>query len=193
MSGHRPSPDSLPAHVTRIVLTGFMGAGKTTLGALLAERLRWQLVDTDRTVEQRAGMTVAGIFAGQGEAAFRDMEAAAIREAAGNERVVIALGGGALERAETREFLAGLSRCRIVFLDAPLEELLARCAAHEGGPERPILRDRAALAQRWHSRLPGYREAHVILNTSQRTPYALAEDLLDRLGHQRSAIVETPA
>lgn len=178
MSGQRPLAHPGPGGITRIVLTGFMGAGKTTVGALLAERLRWRLIDTDRQVEERARMSVAEIFAGQGEAAFRELEAEAVRRAAAGETVVMALGGGALERPETRNFLASLSGCRVVFLDAPLEILLARCAAHAGGPERPVLRDRERLAERWRGRLRWYREAHLTVATADRTPEAVAECVL---------------
>lgn len=187
MSGQRPSPVSLPADVSRIVLTGFMGAGKTTVGALLAEHLQWRLADTDRQVEELAGMTVAEVFAQQGEPAFRQMEAAAIREAASAEHVVVALGGGALENPSTREFLAALPHCRIVFLDAPLEALIARCAAHDGGPERPVLRDLVRLTERWKARLPWYRQAHLTLDTSQIPPHAVADHLLDRLRRELPA------
>lgn len=164
-----------------------MGAGKTTVGALLAERLQWRLVDTDRCVEERAGMTVAEIFAQRGEAAFRDLESAAIRDAAAGEHVVVALGGGALERPDNREFLAALPHCRIVYLDAPLDMLIARCASHSEGPERPVLRDSARLADRWKARLVWYREAHLTLDTSCRSPRAVAEQLLDRLRSGQSA------
>src|ERR1700742_506775 len=97
---------SFPGSVSRIVLTGFMGAGKTTVGALLARRLGWDFVDSDRIVESRAGCTVAQIFEREGEPAFREKEAAAVRDLAKGERVVIGLGGGALETPTTREFLA---------------------------------------------------------------------------------------
>ena len=138
-------PASFPANPSRIILTGFMGAGKTTVGALLAERLGWDFVDSDRIVEARAGMTVAEIFEKRGETAFREMEAAAIRDAASADRRVVALGGGALEMAATRDLVAGLPDALVVFLDAPLETLLARCAGHADGPVRPVLADRARL------------------------------------------------
>ncbi len=178
MSGHRASPGASPATIFSIVLTGFMGAGKTTVGELLAARLGWRFVDTDRMVEQRAGMTVGEIFEHCGEAAFREMEAAAIRETATGERLVLALGGGALERAETREFLAGLPGCRTVFLEAPLETLLSRCAQHSEGPVRPVLRDRQRLTERWQARLPWYRRAHLTIATAKQTPQAVVDFLL---------------
>lgn len=158
-----------------------MGAGKTTVGELLAARLGWRFVDTDRVVEERAGMTVKEIFERHGEAAFRAMEAAAIRETAAGEHLVLALGGGALELAETRDFLATLRGWRMVFLEAPLETLLARCEEHSGGPVRPVLRDRERLRERWQARLPWYRQAHVTIPTAERTPQAVVECLLAAL------------
>jgi shikimate kinase len=172
MSGQTPS-----SSITGIILTGFMGAGKTTVGALLAERLGWDFVDSDHAVEARAGMTVAEIFERHGEAAFRKMEADAVRETAGREHVVLALGGGALESAATREFLASLSRSRVVFLEAPLETLIDRCAGQADAPVRPVLRDRERLAARWQARLPLYRKAHLIVATANRTPVAVADSI----------------
>jgi shikimate kinase len=176
MSGQTPS-----SSITGIVLTGFMGAGKTTVGAILAERLGWAFVDSDRAVEARAGMTVGEIFESRGEAAFRRMEADAVREAAGRERVILALGGGALESAATREFLAALPHGRVVFLEAPLETLVGRCAGQPNAPVRPVLRDRELLAARWQARQPLYREAHLIVATAERTPAAVADCIVQEL------------
>jgi shikimate kinase len=170
MSGHTPS-----SSITGIILTGFMGAGKTTAGALLAERLGWAFVDSDHVVEARAGMSVAEIFEFHGEAAFRRMEAEAVRETAAREHVILALGGGALECAATREYLALLPQVRVVFLEAPLETLVGRCAGQPDAPVRPILRDRERLAERWRARQPLYREAHLTVATADRTPAAVVD------------------
>ncbi len=179
MSGPRITP-AFPG-LSRIVLTGFMGAGKTTVGALLADRLGWQFIDTDRIVEARAGLTVAAVFSRHGETAFREMEASAIRDTAAGDRLVLALGGGALELPSTREFLLSLPACRIVFLEAPLDTLLARCATHAAGPVRPVLQDRARLAERWQARLPLYRQAHLTIPTADLSPGAVAEHILAAL------------
>jgi shikimate kinase len=184
MSGPVPAPDSFPAHPSRIVLTGFMGAGKTTVGALLAERLAWDFFDSDLLVEARAAMTVGEIFTSRGEAAFRDMEAEAIREAAESgpsDRFVMAIGGGALERSSTRDFLASRPDTLIIFLEAPLETMIARCAGHDGGPVRPVLADRTRLAERWSQRLPWYRQAHLTIETGKLTPQTVVESILARL------------
>src|ERR1700745_2998164 len=110
----------LPGTVRRIVLTGFMGAGKSTIGRMLAQSLGWDFVDTDAVIESRTGMTIARIFAEQGEDAFRALEAEAVREQARVEHVVLALGGGAVEFETTREALVRLGDACVVFLDAPL-------------------------------------------------------------------------
>lgn len=181
MSGHRPSPAPLPARISTIVLTGFMGAGKTTVGALLARLLGWDFVDSDALVESCSGMSVAAIFERRGESAFRDLEASAIRRIEGRTNLVAALGGGALERAETRAFLAALPNARIVFLEAPLDALLARCAHHAGGPVRPVLQDRERLAERWRSRLPWYRQAHITVQTEGCSPETVAASILEAI------------
>jgi shikimate kinase len=172
---------ALPANLSRIVLTGFMGAGKTTVGALLARRLGWDFVDSDRVVESRAGTTIAEIFVREGEPAFREKEAAAIRDIATGQHLVIGLGGGALEMASTRNLLATLSETFIVFLDAPLETLLARCARHEDGPVRPVLADRQRLYERWNLRLPWYARAHLTVGTGDLQPEEVADWILRRL------------
>lgn len=175
---------SIPANPSRIILTGFMGAGKSTVGALLAERLGWDFFDSDLLVEARAAMMVAEIFQKRGEAAFRELEAEVVRKAAepGSEgHFVLALGGGALERPVTRDFLASLTDTLIVFLDAPLETMIARCAGHAGGPVRPVLADRARLAERWGQRLPWYRQAHLTVDTADLSPQSVVECILQKL------------
>ena len=170
MSGLTP-----PTSITGIILTGFMGAGKTTAGALLAQRLGWSFADSDDLVEAQAAMTVAEIFARHGETAFREMEAAVIRKAVGRERLVLALGGGALENSATRDLLASLASWRVVFLEAPLEVLMGRCAGQADAPVRPVLRDRERLAERWRARQPWYAQAHITVATGERTPEEVVE------------------
>lgn len=176
MSGHTPSPS-----VSGIILTGFMGAGKTTAGALLAARLGWHFVDSDRVIEERAQRTIAEIFASEGEPVFRALEAAAIRDLAAGEKLVLAMGGGALEQPATREFIRSLPGRRVVFLDAPLDVLIGRCAAQENAAVRPVLRDRERLAERWQARLPLYRQADLTIATVNLSPEAVAESIVDAL------------
>jgi shikimate kinase len=163
-----------------------MGAGKSTTGALLAQRLGWQFLDTDAVIEARTGATIAQLFARHGEAAFRALEAEAIRDHARAERLVLALGGGAIESEATRHALAQLDQACIVFLDAPLEVMVARCLAQPSAAERPVLADRERLARRLAERLPHYRQAHLTVETSGLTPEAVVESILEAL-HGRCA------
>lgn len=188
MSEPTQSPAGIPANPSRIVLTGFMGAGKTTVGALLAERLGWRFVDSDFRVEAAAGMTVAEIFAQRGEAEFRELEAAAIAEIASSDQLVMAVGGGALEAAATRDLLASLSNTLIVFLDAPLETMIARCASHADGTARPVLADRARLGERWSQRLPWYRQAHLTIGTTELSPHGVVERIMQNIEEFRRGL-----
>ena len=92
-----------------MVLVGFMGAGKTTVGRLLAQRLGWDFCDLDRRVEVRTGQSVAELFASRGEAAFREEERAAALGLLEREACVVAAGGGAWHEPATREVLADIT------------------------------------------------------------------------------------
>lgn len=171
----------LPRTIRRVVLTGFMGAGKSTVGPLLAQRLGWEFLDVDTAIESRAAETVAEIFAKHGEAGFRAREAEAIREHARRQKLVLALGGGALETATTRELLASLDQTCVLFLDAPLDLLVSRCLAQPGAAERPVLADRNALEQRFDARVPYYRTAHLTVPTAGLSPQAVVARILEAL------------
>lgn len=125
-----------------IILCGFMGTGKTTVGRLIAAQLGWRFVDTDRLIEQRTGQSVAAIFAEQGEAAFRARERQLCREIGGWRRMVVATGGGIVLDPANREALimAGLAVC----LDAPVEEIARRL---EHSRARPLLAGPDRLAR----------------------------------------------
>jgi len=179
---------NLPLAVRHIVLTGFMGAGKSTIGALLAERLGWRFMDTDAFIEARTGSTIAQIFVEQGEDAFRLLETDAVRDCTGAERVVLALGGGAVESGSTRNALAGLDHACVVFLDAPLDVMVARCVTQPDASGRPVLADRERLVKRLEARLPHYRMAHLTVSTTDMTPEAVTDSILQFLHNQSAAL-----
>ncbi len=183
------TPSAMPTAAQRIVLTGFMGAGKSTVGQLLAERLGWRLIDVDRAVEERAGMGVAAIFADLGEFAFRRMETSAIARALGERRVVIALGGGAPEVLANRLLLEQTPGTAVVLLEAPLELLLDRCAAQFGtASERPNLADREHAVERFRYRAPLYqRIARKTVCTTGQTPEQTADAVLAAAGMDNKA------
>src|SRR4051794_20015250 len=111
-----------------VVLIGYRGSGKTTIGRKLADRLWQQCVDTDELVVKKAGKSIKEIFEQEGEAGFRALEAGVIREALKLEDHVIALGGGALDREEIRQAVKA-SGHRVIYLKCDPEELLKRIQA----------------------------------------------------------------
>ncbi|MGA7107575.1 MAG: shikimate kinase [Terracidiphilus sp.] len=160
----------------RIVLTGFMGSGKTTVGPLVAHRLGWRFIDIDDVIEAEAGCTIANLFTRDGEPAFRDREHATIRRLASGDSLVLALGGGAFERAETRDLLLASPGTLLIHLEVQLETSLARCRGTES--TRPVLADQANLSARYRRRLPLYRKAHVSLLVDDLTPERVADAIL---------------
>jgi shikimate kinase len=179
---------SAPQPVERIVLTGFMGSGKSTVGRSLAQRLGWRFIDLDSLIEQRDGRAVSRIFAESGEAAFRTMETEALLSSLQEPRLVVALGGGALETAANRHALATASQTCTVLLTASFDTLYDRCrqqivaAAESPLPVRPLLGDRDAAAARLARRDANYREtANLVLDTSAQKPEESLNALLGLL------------
>lgn len=172
---------TVPTRPGRIVLTGFMGAGKSTVGRLLARRLGWRFLDADSLLEFSAGKTIAELFLEFGEPRFREMEAELIAGLSGETDLVLALGGGALESEATRANLLSSPNTQLVFLEAPLDELLRRCAGHGSPDLRPVLRDRDAVLSRFEKRLPQYRQAHLTVPTASQTPEEVVTTILEKL------------
>lgn len=134
-----------------IVLIGFMGAGKTTVGRRLARHLGRPFVDSDEVIELATGLSIPDIFEGYGEAGFREIEARTIAEQLAGPLVVLALGGGAVTTPAVRESLAGHD---VVLLEIALADALGRVG---GDPGRPMLR-RPDLAEIFAAREVLYRE-----------------------------------
>jgi len=164
----------------RIVLTGFMGSGKTTAGPLVAERLGWSFVDVDDVIAAEAGTTIPEIFRSEGETAFRRHESEVIFKLLERGRLVLALGGGAIEDAATRERLLLAPETLLVHLEVRLETTLARCKGTEN--LRPVLADEANLKDRYERRLPLYRLAHITLHVDTLTPEEVAEAIVRTAG-----------
>jgi shikimate kinase len=171
--------------VDRIVLTGFMGSGKTSVGGVLAERLGWRFLDLDAEIEQRDGRSVPQVFAESGEAHFRHLETAALAGLLGQRRVVVALGGGAPEELGNRLLLEQTPRTAVVYLSAPLETLLDRCTrddARSGAAGRPLLAEaetRFAARRHLYERIAGH---HV--ETAERSVEEAADAILEALGQK---------
>jgi len=164
----------------RIVLTGFMGSGKSTVGPLIAQRLGWRFIDVDNVIETEAGTTIAQIFAQRGEGAFRDLEHITIARLASTNNLVLALGGGAIEREDTRNLLLASPQTILIHLEVEIQTTLARCSGTEGS--RPVLADQANLAARYQRRLPLYRLAHVSIRVDDKTPDEVADAVIYAAG-----------
>lgn len=160
----------------RVVLTGFMGSGKSTVGPLVAELLGWRFVDADDAIEAAAGMPIAEIFAKHGELHFREQERATISRLADDDGLVLALGGGAVETEATRALLTSAEGTLLVHLEVQLATTLARCGGTEG--TRPVLADQANLAKRYERRLPLYRTAHISIAVDKLTPAQVAAEIV---------------
>ena len=156
----------------------FHGPGKSTVGAILARELGWRFIDLDDVIEASSRRTVAEIFRDHGEADFRLRERQAVEQLSNEEQIVLALGGGTVEDESTRSLLIHPPENCLVFLEAPLPELLARCTVEgkvcpPGCPE--------SLAARHHRRLPYYRTAHVTVATHGLAPQAVADRVLEHV------------
>ncbi|HMD21661.1 MAG TPA: shikimate kinase [Alloacidobacterium sp.] len=167
----------LPACISRIVLVGFMGAGKSTVGALLARQLQWRFLDADTVLEDRTGVSIAEIFARHGETEFRALEADVIHSLVREHHLVLAVGGGAVETSAIRDALLQTPETCVVFLEAPLEIMISRCEQQPGAALRPILNDRERLRDRFESRLPHYRNAHLVVKTASLTPEETSQQI----------------
>jgi shikimate kinase len=165
-----------PTPSSRIVLTGFMGSGKSTVGPLLAARLGWKFIDVDDVIEAEADATISELFARHGEPAFRLREHETIIRLAAGDALVLALGGGAIEHAATRSLLITAPATLMVHLEVELATTLTRCAGTEH--IRPVLADHANLANRYHRRLPLYRIAHVSIPVDALTPEQAVDAIL---------------
>ena len=161
--------------VSRLILTGFMGAGKSTVGPILARELGWKFVDLDEVIEASSQRTVAEIFRDFGEAEFRQRERQAVLELLDQKKIVLALGGGTVEDESTRSLIQSPGNC-VVFLHAELPELLARCTVE--GKTRPLLAAPESLEDRHKRRLPHYRAAHITVTTTGLPPEKVAERVL---------------
>ena len=167
-----------------LVLIGYRATGKTTLARLLAQRLGWDWIDADVEIEHRAGKSIARIFAEEGEPAFRQLEAQVIADLCGRDRLVLAAGGGAPLRPESRQAMRDSGQ--VVWLTASPETILSRMSADATTlGRRPNLTDKNPMdeiVQLLGRREPIYREsAHRKVDTEGKTPEQLVEEILAHL------------
>ena len=164
----------------KIYLVGFMGSGKTTVGACLAEMLGWNFVDLDREIAAREGSSIAELFRTYGEARFRQMETSLLEQVFLEKSTpgVIALGGGTFVQPQNRELLRR-EDTRTVYLYAEFSILLERCSAEPG--TRPLMADLDYFRRLHEERQPLYRTAELVVEIGQRTPPQIAEEIAHEL------------
>jgi shikimate kinase len=160
-----------------LYLVGFMAAGKSTVGAALAQTLGWPFADIDVAIEQQEGMSISEIFLQRGEEAFRDLETEVIRRhvheiQSGNPRV-IALGGGAFVQSRNWDLLEnnGIT----IWLDCPFDTV---CKRLNGDVSRPLARDRERLAKLFEDRRPLYSRADYRLEVDTSDVSLLVKNIL---------------
>lgn len=170
------APATVPGPVTRVALIGFMGAGKSSVGAALAEALAWRFVDLDRVIEAEQGRTVREIFSAAGESGFRAAETTALYRLRGAQRTVLAAGGGAPVQPANRPFFHDWTT---FYLAAPLTALRER-AGRPGN--RPLLDlPGPQLRALYERREPVYRSIGIRIDTARRPVSAVVAAILERL------------
>lgn len=171
---------TVPLRLKRLVLTGFMGAGKSTVGRLLAARTGFTFLDLDTHLERRAGATIPQLFERHGEARFRRLESIALASALAASNTILALGGGTPEELTNRLLLEQTPGTFTIFLDAPFPTLFDRCMLQDIA--RPVLQDPAAAELRFARRRPLYaRLAQLTIDTADLTPEETVDAILAAL------------
>ncbi|HSG62555.1 MAG TPA: shikimate kinase AroK [Pseudomonadales bacterium] len=172
---------------TNIFLVGPMGAGKTTIGRLLADRLQLHFVDADKYIEDATGANIPWIFDVEGEAGFRERETKAIDELSQDNGILLATGGGAVTREVNRDLLR--QRGVVVYLYATVDQQVERTARDRN---RPLLQNdnpRQVLESLFHVRDPLYREvADIIVTTDNRPPHIVARDIGEQISQYTSQL-----
>lgn len=159
-----------------LVLSGFMGSGKTAVGRIAARLLHFKFVDTDSLIVQRAGRTIAEIFAAAGEAAFRALEKQVLVELAQSRQTVIATGGGMTANEEN---LKSLKRhALVVCLWATPEGIWQRVKGRQGRPLLQTANPRQSIQDLLAVRAPFYRQADVLIHTEFRSQYEVARQVI---------------
>lgn len=172
----------------RIFICGFMGAGKSTIGKLLADKLNQPFIDLDERIEEQAGNSIPKIFDEEGEEYFRKLERAAVLDIIRDEHGVVALGGGSLQNQHILDHvkLNGL----LIFIETPFSVILDRITEN---PDRPLLLDengnmkeeellREELRNLYHERLPLYEQAELQVNSrNYESTEELVRDLIKKI------------
>ncbi|MEQ3693293.1 MAG: shikimate kinase AroK [Alcanivorax sp.] len=163
-----------------VYLIGPMGAGKSTIGRLLSQELKFEFYDSDKVIEERCGADIPWIFDKEGEAGFREREVSVIEEMTSVSGIVLATGGGAILREENRRNLA--SRGTVVYLCTSVEQQLSRTSRDRNRPLLQTPDPEQVLRSLFAERDPLYRSvADIVIETDQRNPRWVVQELKKHL------------
>jgi len=166
-----------------IILTGFMGSGKTAVGKELSHLLGWRIIDVDDEIVNEQNMTINEIFGRLGEPAFRDIETAMIRKVARNRNVIISTGGGAVLRQENMDILrdGGI----IVCLWASPDTIFKRTKNDNRRPLLQVDDPLRKIRELLEHRRSFYEKADLMIDTEKKTPLQIAKEILEEAGCKR--------
>lgn len=162
-----------------IILTGFMGTGKTAIGKELASILDMRLIDVDTEIEKSEKMSINEIFQKFGESRFRDIETEMVKGVSKNKNVIISTGGGVVLKQENMDVLR--ENGVIICLTASPETILERTANNS---DRPLLHAENPLGkinELLNFRKPFYEKADILINTENKTPLQIAEEIIEKI------------
>ena len=160
-----------------IVLTGFMGTGKTTVGRALAKKLQMRLVDIDEEIEKSQKISINDIFSRHGEPHFREIETAMIQELSRDKNIIISTGGGAVLRDENME---ALKENGIIFcLNATAETILERTGRNQDRPLLKVENPKEKINELLAYRRPFYERAGIMIETDGKTPLEVMQEIVE--------------
>ena len=163
-----------------LILVGMMGSGKTTIGRTLARHLGKTFVDSDEEIQQRTGVAIAHIFDIEGEAGFRQREAAAIHDLVERDNMLLATGGGAVLAEQNRTMLK--QNGIVIYLKASVHDLWQRTRHDRNRPLLQTVDPRAKLTELYHQRDPLYQEvADIVIQTGRQSAHSLMLQLVDEI------------
>lgn len=166
--------------MANLILVGPMGAGKSTIGRLLAREVRYLFKDSDKEIEQRTGADIPWIFDVEGEQGFREREQAMIAELCAEDGLVLATGGGVVMRPENRQAIR--QGGRVIYLHTSVEQQLERTSRDRNRPLLRTANPERVLTELMAIRDPLYREvADIIIETDERPPRLVVQEILAQL------------
>jgi shikimate kinase len=162
-----------------IVLTGFMGTGKTAVGKKLSRLLNMELIDVDTEIEKSQKMTINDMFKKFGEPRFREIETEMIKKLSGKENIIISTGGGAVLKQENLDILR--EKGIIVCLLATPETILRRTSHNSNRPLLQVEDPSGKIKELLNFRKPFYEKADILIDTEAKTPIQIAEEIIEKI------------